>query len=187
VAAPSRDAKAMTSRELDPRRERQAVPAAPKRPPAAAPARLASAVGNRGFAELARVGAGIRPDGRVHPEVEAAIARTRGAGRPLEPAQRERFGSRLGDDLSDARLHTDSTADSLARSVQARAFAIGTDVYFASGEYRPGSPSGDQLLAHELTHVVQQRGASTSGPLTVLQPGDPAEREADAVSDELAR
>jgi Domain of unknown function (DUF4157) len=105
---------------------------------------------------------------------------------PVVP-ERPRFGSRLGDDLSDVRLHTDSTADALARSVDARAFATGADVYFASGEYRPGSPSGDQLLAHELTHVVQQRGASTGGPLTVSQPADPAEREADAVSDELAR
>jgi hypothetical protein len=170
-----------------PDRERRAAPPAPERTTATGPTRLASVVGNRGFVELARAGAGILADGRAHPEVEAAIARTRGAGRPLEPRQRERFGRPLGDDLSDVRLHEDSTADSLARSVGARAFATGADVYFAAGEYRPGSPSGDQLLAHELTHVVQQRGASTSGPLTVSQPGDPAEREADAVSDELAR
>jgi hypothetical protein len=167
--------------------ERRPITRAAERPTTPAHARLAPVVGNRGFAELARAGAGILPDGRAHPEVEAVIARTRGDGRLLEPGQRERFGSRLGDDLGDVRLHTDSTADSLARSVDARAFAIGADVYFADGEYQPGSPSGDRLLAHELTHVVQQRGASTSGPLTVSQPGDAAEREADAISNELAR
>jgi hypothetical protein len=149
--------------------------------------RLASTLGNRGFARVARPGAGILPDGRVHPEVEATLARTRGSGRPLEPAQRERFGRALGDDLGDVRLHTDPTADALAHSVEARAFATGADVYFAAGEYRPGSSAGDELLVHELTHVVQQRGTSTGGPLTVSQPGDPAEREADAVSHELAR
>ena len=147
----------------------------------------ASTLGNRGFAQLVQAGAGILPDGRAHPTVEATIARTRGAGQSLEPAQRQRFGPTLGDDLRDVRVHTDSTADSLARSVQARAFATGSDVYFAEGEYRPGSPSGDELLAHELTHVVQQRGAPTTGPLTVSEPGDSSEREAEAVARDFGR
>jgi hypothetical protein len=80
------------------------------------------------------------------------------------------------------RVHTDPTADALARSVSARAFTTGTDVYFAAGEYRPGSSDGDSLLAHELTHVTQQRGAPTSGPLTVSEPGDAMETEADSVA-----
>ena len=58
-------------------------------------------------------------------------------------------------------------------------------MYFAKGEYNPGSASGDKLIAHELAHVVQQRGATASGPLTVSQPGDAMEREADAVADQL--
>jgi hypothetical protein len=61
------------------------------------------------------------------------------------------------------------------------------DVYFAEGEYKPGSPSGDELLAHELTHVVQQRGARTAGPLTVSEPGDSSEREAEAVARDFGR
>jgi len=69
--------------------------------------------------------------------------------------------------------------------VSARAFATGTDVYFAKGEYNPGSADGDKLIAHELAHVVQQRGSAVSGPLTVSEPGDTMEREADAVADEL--
>ena len=83
------------------------------------------------------------------------------------------------------RVHTDETANALAASVSARAFTTGNDLYFAQGEYSPGSGSGDRLLAHELSHVVQQRGAPTSGPLTVSQPGEPLEVEADQAANEL--
>jgi hypothetical protein len=92
----------------------------------------------------------------------------------------------LGDDLGDVRVHDGPDADALARSVQARAFAVGPDLFFAEGEHRPGTADGDRLIAHELTHVVQQRGAPTDGPLTVSQPGDASEREADRAADELA-
>jgi hypothetical protein len=156
-------------------------------------AQLASDVGNQAFAStlgrspLAREaehGAGILPDGTVHDEVQSAINSTRGAGTGLDPGVAGRLGESLGD-LSDVRVHTDDTADRLNRSVSARAFATGTDVYFAKGEYNPGSASGDRLIAHELAHVVQQRGSSSSGPLTVSQPGDAMEQEADAVADQL--
>ena len=148
--------------------------------------RVASSVGNAAFGALAREGAGILPGGRVHPDVESTLGRTRGLGTALDPQVRESLGPALGDRLDDVRVHTDTTADELTRSVSARAFATGSDVYFAAGEYRPGSSEGDRLLAHELSHVVQQRGAPTSGPLTVSQPGDALEVEADAVADELS-
>jgi hypothetical protein len=156
-------------------------------------ARLASDVGNHAFASTlgrsplareAEQGAGIMPDGTVHGDVQSTIDATRGAGTGLDPGVAGRLGGALGD-LSDVRVHTDDTADTLNRSVSARAFATGTDVYFAKGEYNPGSASGDKLIAHELAHVVQQRGSSASGPLTVSQPGDAMEREADAVADQL--
>jgi hypothetical protein len=73
----------------------------------------------------------------------------------------------------------------LTRSVSARAFTTGADIYFGRGEYRPGTSAGDELIAHELTHVVQQRGASASGPLSVTEPGDALEAEADAAAREL--
>ena len=92
----------------------------------------------------------------------------------------------LGDTFSDVRVHTDSLATSLARSVQARAFTTGADIYFASGEYSPGSSSGQQLLAHELTHVVQQRGAPTTGELRVSEPGDALERQAERAAGTIA-
>jgi hypothetical protein len=156
-------------------------------------AQLASDVGNQAFASTlgrsplareAEQGAGILPDGTVHGEVQSAINSTRGAGTELDPGVAGRMSDTLGD-VSDVRVHTDDTADQLNRSVSARAFATGTDVYFAKGEYNPGSASGDKLIAHELAHVVQQRGSSSSGPLTVSQPGDAMEREADAVADQL--
>jgi hypothetical protein len=146
---------------------------------------LASAVGNQGFSALARQGAGILPDGRAHPDVESTIAMTRGGGHSLDDGTREKVGGPLGDSLEDVRVHTDEQAHSLADSVSARAFTTGSDVYFAKGEYQPGSSSGQDLLAHELTHVVQQRDASTSGPLQVSQPGDALENEAESAAGEL--
>jgi hypothetical protein len=162
------------------------VPAEEARAPLAPEARLAAAVGNHAFSVLARDGAGILSNGRAHPEVEATIARTRGSGAGLDPGVRDRVGAHVGDSLTDVRVHTDATADALARSVSARAFTTGSDVYFARGEYRPGSTDGDRLLAHELSHVVQQRGAPTSGPLVVSQPGDALEADADRAADELS-
>jgi Domain of unknown function (DUF4157) len=151
----------------------------------AAAQRLASAVGNQAFGALARQGAGILPDGRAHPDVEAAIARTRGSGQRLDEGARDTIGGPLGDPLDDVRVHTDAHAHELAQAVSARAFTTGSDVYFARGEYNPGSSEGRRLLTHELTHVVQQRGASASGPLQVSQPQDALEREAEATADEL--
>ena len=163
-----------------------AVKHAPAADPIDAPNRLASKIGNRAFGALiARESAGILPDGTVHPDVQAAIARAQGGGGALDGGVREQLAPQLGDPLADVRIHTDAGADALVRSVDARAFTTGSDVFFATGEYRPGSRDGDRLLAHELTHVVQQRGASASGPLTVSEPGDALEREADAVAREL--
>ena len=162
--------------------------AAPSSPAHAGdPARLASTVGNRAFeAIIGRVGDGILPDGRAHPDVEATIARTRGSGATLDAATRERNAEALGDPLADVTVHTDDTAHQLAQSVSARAFTTGTDVYFASGEFRPGTSGGDELLTHELAHVVQQRGAPTTGPLTVSQPGDELETEAETIAGDHA-
>ena len=173
------------------RREQEREAQAAERAPEPAPQlytpveRLASSIGNRAFSALAREGSGILPDGRAHPDVEATIAQTRGQGGGLDSGTRERFAPGLGDSLSDVRVHTDDTADALSRSVSARAFTTGNDVYFARGEYSPGTEQGNQLLAHELSHVVQQRGAPTSGPMVVSQPGDALEADADAAAHEL--
>ena len=184
-----------TEEELERARIRPPEPQAePEREERSPMARLASDVGNQAFssalgrsplAREAEQGAGIKADGTVHSDVQSAIDSTRGGGTGLDAGVAERMSGSLGD-LSDVRVHTDDTADKLNRSVSARAFATGTDVYFAQGEYNPGSAAGDRLIAHELAHVVQQRGAGASGPLTVSQPGDAMEREADDVADRIA-
>jgi len=146
---------------------------------------LASAVGNRGFSRLVarmRDGEGILPGGVVHPDVEAAIGAAHGGGRALDRSVSDHVGSALGDSLSDVRIHADGAAAALARSVAARAFTVGSDIFFGPGEYRPGTPAGRELLTHELVHVVQQRDATQRGPLTVSEPGDALEREADDVA-----
>jgi uncharacterized protein DUF4157 len=145
----------------------------------------ASNVGNAAFARFAEPGSGILPGGRVHPDVESAITAARGHGRALDATVRDRVGGALDDPLADVRVHADESADALARSVSARAFTTGADIFFARGEYRPQTGSGDALLAHELTHVVQQRGGPTTGPLTVTDPGGALEGEAEATAREL--
>jgi hypothetical protein len=88
----------------------------------------------------------------------------------------------LGTSFGEVRVHTDTEADVLNRSVSAVAFTTGSDIFFSQGSFEPTSAEGRQLLAHELTHVVQQRGVSGSGPLTVGPAGDSHEQEADATS-----
>jgi hypothetical protein len=166
-------------------------PRAPEQRPVEDPAEplreLVSNVGNRAFGgAIARTqGAGIMDTGEVHPSVQSTIDSTRGGGSELDGGVAERLSPSLGD-LSDVRVHTDETSHELNHAVSARAFATGTDVYFAPDQYKPNTTDGDRLIAHELAHVVQQRGAPTSGPLTVSNPGDSMEREADDVADKLA-
>jgi hypothetical protein len=146
---------------------------------------LVSGVGNHAFGgAVARQGHGILPGGEVAPAVQSTINSTRGSGTTLDSSVAQKLSPSLGD-LSEVRVHTDTTAHDLNHAVSARAFATGSDVYFAQGEYKPNTSDGDKLIAHELAHVVQQRGAPTSGPLTVSEPGDSMEREADAVADQL--
>lgn len=93
--------------------------------------------------------------------IESRLASLRGGGRSLPPPVRSFFEPRFNHDFSDVRLHTGSAAGEAARSINARAFTLGPDITFASGEYAPGTPRGQRLLAHELTHVVQQSGGSS--------------------------
>jgi uncharacterized protein DUF4157 len=152
------------------------------------PAGLAASVGNHNFGQLLsrmQDGEGILPSGVAHPAIENAIAAARGGGSPLDGSIAAAFGSSLGHSVADVRVHTDSTAAALTRAVSARAFATGTDIFFAPGEYNPGTSSGRELIAHEVAHTDQQRGAPLSGPLVVSNPGDSLEVQADGVAREL--
>jgi Domain of unknown function (DUF4157) len=98
--------------------------------------------------------------------VEQDIERARGSVRPLPGDLRLRMEQSFGADFSGVRVHADADSDRLNRSLQARAFTTGTDLFFRGGEYSPNSRQGQQLIAHELTHVVQQGGGNSgaNGP-----------------------
>lgn len=93
------------------------------------------------------------PDGET-----GTVRPASGSGRPLPDPVRSFFEARMGWDFAGVRIHTDGQADAAARAVDARAFTTGHDVVFRTGEYRPDTWDGTRLLAHELTHVVQQTG-----------------------------
>ena len=111
--------------------------------------------------EVDRRGGAVAGATTVGSETEARIRSVRSGGRRLPPGERSFFEERFGRDLSDVRVHTGPEADAAARSIDAAAFTLGSDVAFASGNYRPGTERGRRLLAHELTHVAQQDGEST--------------------------
>ena len=122
-------------------------------------------------------------------DTSSAINSERGGGGSLDEGIAAKAGATMGQDFSDVNVHTDSKADNLSRAVNAKAFTVGNDVFFKQGEYNPGSQSGQHLIAHELTHVVQQ-GASTpsvQGKMTVNDPNDSFEKEADAVADSVMK
>ncbi|MFQ5410283.1 MAG: DUF4157 domain-containing protein, partial [Anaerolineales bacterium] len=81
------------------------------------------------------------------------------SGSPLPGSVRNYMEPRFGADFSNVRVHTDSRAEQLNNRIQAQAFTRGSDVFFGAGKYNPGTTAGNHLLAHELTHVVQQGAA----------------------------
>ncbi|MFF0284331.1 DUF4157 domain-containing protein [Rhodococcus aetherivorans] len=112
-------------------------------------------------------------------------------GRPLEPDVRTDMEARLGHDFGDVRIHDDGAAHESARSVDAHAYTVGNDVVFQRDKYDPGSTDGRVMLAHELTHVVQQRsgpvdGTPAAGGISVSDPSDRFEREAVANAERVA-
>src|ERR1700683_3197707 len=121
-------------------------------------------------------------NGEHAPAQDAASVKSNlGSGHSLDSRVQSQVSSAFGHDFSGVRVHTDSRADSLSSDLQARAFAIGNDVAFAAGEYKPGTLIGDALIAHELAHVVQQSGRGKAHPpqLKGNEDYDSLERDAD--------
>ncbi len=114
--------------------------------------------------------------GPVSDATASRINGLRGGGSSLDEGTRAEMEGALGASFADVRVHTGSEAAQLNRSLGAKAFTTGSDVFFGEG----ASPADRGLLAHELTHVVQQRGMSPGGPLTVGPADDPLETEAEA-------
>jgi len=111
----------------------------------------------------------------------------RGGGQPLDPGIRTDMESRLGASFGDVRVHTDSQASRSAEAVNAHAYTVGNDVVFRSDRWNPDSSDGRQTLAHELTHVVQQRsgpvdGTATGDGVRVSDPHDAFETAADTTA-----
>lgn len=119
----------------------------------------------------------------------ARIDRERGGGRALDSSTAARMSTALEHDFSDVRIHTDPAADTLNRSLSANAFTTGRDVFFREGKYDTHSDGGRELIAHELTHVVQQSAGRVGGGgrMTVNAPDDAFEQEAEAVARTIAR
>src|SRR5262249_3450548 len=97
-------------------------------------------------------------DGNIYTSADAAsrIESTKGLGAPLPEKVRQEMGNKIGADFSSIRIHTDSRAIQLNRDLGAHAFTHGKDIYFGAGKYDPESSEGKYLLAHELTHTMQQ-------------------------------
>ena len=111
-----------------------------------------------------------------------------GGGSPLAPDVKDEMEGRLGHDFSDVRVHNDGAASESAKSVNAHAYTVGSNVVFQRDQYDPSSSAGKTMLAHELTHVVQQRsgpvdGSPAAGGIKVSDPSDRFEREAAANAD----
>jgi hypothetical protein len=127
----------------------------------------------------------------------------KGSGQPLPPDVQSRMGDKLGADLSSVRVHTGSDSAKASTNFGARAFTVGNDIHFNAGQFAPGTREGDRLLAHELVHVVQGQSSGVQrkpeddeeakgdgveakgGAPEVSSPDEPAEREADAIADQV--
>jgi len=113
----------------------------------------------------------------------------RSSGHPLDSRTRAFMEARFGHDFSQVRIHTDAQAAESAQAVNALAYTVGQNIAFGSGRYAPGTRVGNRLLAHELAHVVQQAGTSTSVGVpqasVLTSHNHPLEREATAVADRV--
>jgi hypothetical protein len=106
-----------------------------------------------------------------------------GGGRPLDGHVRADMEQRFGTDFGDVRVHTDGKASDSAEAIDAHAYTVGSNVVFQRDRYAPDTDDGRRMLAHELTHVVQQRsgpvdGTPAAGGISLSDPSDRFEQEA---------
>ena len=148
---------------------------------------LQRTIGNAGVVQmLGGDRGGIREDepSPVHDVVG------KGGGAPLDDGTRASMESSFGQDFSDVRVHTDQQASNSAVAVGANAYTVGSDIVFRGGHFDAASPTGQRTIAHELSHVVQQRngpvdGTDAPGGIKVSSPDDRFERAADETADQV--
>jgi len=149
---------------------------------------LQNHLGNRAVQRLLAQCSG---DGSTELDNETAnrINRQRGGGMTLDTAIQKKMSEAMGHDFRDVRVHTSREGHELSQQLNAKAFTTGRDIFFREGEYSPQSSNGQELLAHELTHVVQQNLGSieNEGSMIVNAPNDEFEIEADRVAKTLSR
>jgi hypothetical protein len=117
--------------------------------------------------------------GPVPPDTQQRIQAARGGGSSLDGGTRSTMEANFGTSFGDVRVHQDAESDTLNRRLTAKAFTTGSDIFLRSDS----STSDSHLMAHELTHVVQQRSMSGGGGMSVGAAGDPHEHHADSVAD----
>jgi hypothetical protein len=105
---------------------------------------------------------GNTKDNSVSDEIQSKLASSAGGGTPLDEPIRREMGTKIGTDFNNVRVHNDSGANEMSSQLGAKAFTYGNDIYFKSGQYNPGSSQGKHLIAHELTHVIQQTKTNSS-------------------------
>ena len=119
-------------------------------------------------------------------DFESRLKQSSGGGSVLPQSTKSEFEASFGANFDNVRIHTNAASNQLNRSIQAKAFTHGNDIHFGAGEYKPASSQGKHLLAHELTHTIQQTGGmQTKGVQTKLQVGaaqNRYEQEADRVA-----
>ncbi len=143
----------------------------------AAVLRLQRAAGNAGVAAAL--------ENEQESPIKSVIGK--GSGQPLEAPVRQRMEASFGADFSDVRVHAGGSAAASARAVDAHAYTVGNEIVLGDGQ-TAGSPTAERTLAHELTHVVQQRsgpvdGTPTAGGISVSDPADRFERAAESTAD----
>ncbi|MDS1346300.1 eCIS core domain-containing protein [Planktothrix agardhii] len=114
----------------------------------------------------------VMAGGDASTELETSIQTAKGGGQPLDGGLQRSMGQAMGADFSGVKVHTDSQSDQLNQSIQAKAFTTGQDVFFRQGAYEPSSRGGQELIAHELTHVVQQNGGAVQRSPEIQRDGE---------------
>jgi Domain of unknown function (DUF4157) len=127
--------------------------------------------------------------GEASTDLESSIQSARGGGQSLDANLQQSMGQAMGADFSGVKVHTDSQSDQLNKSIQAKAFTTGQDLFFRQGAYEPSSRGGQELIAHELTHVVQQNGGAVqrSPSFKQDQPSLSIQRKFNLTKDEKTR
>ena len=139
--------------------------------------------------ERQKISEGARPEQQSITstfDIAESVQETRASqGQNLTDETRAFMEPRFGHDFSQVRIHTDERAAESAQALDALAYTVGQDIVFGTGQYVPETQEGRGLLAHELTHVVQQRGMNNAGPTTIGPAEDSYEQEADKISSSI--